>query len=76
MELSIPIPVYNFAEFLPQTLDSILSQEGVGQVKSLLWTALRRMARSSLFNRSARSCLYRKPHPVEKGCESRKLIRC
>src|SRR3954467_5335358 len=31
MKLSIPVPVCNFAEFLPQTLDSILSQEGVGQ---------------------------------------------
>jgi abequosyltransferase len=36
MKLSIPIPVYNFAEFLPQTLDSILSQEGVGQVEILV----------------------------------------
>ena len=29
MKLSIPIPVYNFAEFLPETLRSILSQERV-----------------------------------------------
>jgi O-antigen biosynthesis alpha-1,3-abequosyltransferase len=29
MKLSIPIPVYNFAEFLPETLQSILSQARV-----------------------------------------------
>jgi abequosyltransferase len=36
MKLSIPIPVYNFVEFLPETLDSILSQEGVGEVEVLV----------------------------------------
>src|SRR3954452_5004357 len=36
MKLSIPIPVYNFAEFLPETLDSIFSQEGADQVEILV----------------------------------------
>ena len=36
MKLSIPIPVYNFAEFLPETLDSILAQEGADDVDILV----------------------------------------
>ena len=36
MKLSITIPVYNFAEFLPETLDSILSQEGADGVEVLV----------------------------------------
>jgi abequosyltransferase len=36
MKLSIPIPVYNFAEFLPETLDSILSQERADEVEVLV----------------------------------------
>ena len=33
MKLSISIPVYNFAEFLPETLASILSQERASEVE-------------------------------------------
>jgi abequosyltransferase len=36
MKLSIPIPVYNFAEFLPETLASILSQERASEVEVLV----------------------------------------
>jgi abequosyltransferase len=36
MKLSVPIPVYNFAEFLPETLDSILSQDCAEQVEILV----------------------------------------
>ncbi|MBV9064357.1 MAG: glycosyltransferase family 2 protein [Methylobacteriaceae bacterium] len=36
MKLSIPIPVYNFAEFLPETLNSILSQDVADQVEILV----------------------------------------
>jgi abequosyltransferase len=36
MKLSIPIPVYNFAAFLPETLASILSQERVDEVEVLV----------------------------------------
>jgi abequosyltransferase len=36
MKLSIPIPVYNFAEFLPETLRSILSQEGIENTEILV----------------------------------------
>ena len=31
--LSVCIPVYNFAEFLPATLDSILGQDGAGEIE-------------------------------------------
>src|SRR3954452_1269197 len=30
----------------------------------------------AIAQRPRATCLYRKHHPVEKGCESRKLIRC
>ena len=36
MKLSIPVPVYNFAEFLPETLQSIVSQEGAEQVEIIV----------------------------------------
>jgi abequosyltransferase len=36
MKLSVPIPVYNFAEFLPETLDSILRQDRIGEVEVLV----------------------------------------
>jgi abequosyltransferase len=36
MKLSVPIPVYNFAEFLPETLESILSQDGADEVEILV----------------------------------------
>jgi abequosyltransferase len=36
MKLSIPVPVYNFAEFLPETLQSIVSQEGTEQVEIIV----------------------------------------
>ncbi len=33
MRLSIAIPVYNFAQYLPETLDSILAQDRAGEVE-------------------------------------------
>lgn len=33
MRLSIALPIYNFAGFIGETLDSILSQDGVGEVE-------------------------------------------
>ena len=35
--LSITIPVYNFAQFLPETLDTILDQEGAKDVEVLIF---------------------------------------
>lgn len=34
--LSIAIPVYNFANFLPETLDSIVTQTGISEVEILI----------------------------------------
>ena len=36
MKLSVPIPVYNFAEFLPETLGSILRQDRVNEVEVIV----------------------------------------
>ena len=36
VKLSIPVPVYNFAEFLPENAGSILSQEGAEQVEVIV----------------------------------------
>ena len=34
--LSVCMPVYNFAKFIPETLDSIISQDGIGEIELLV----------------------------------------